>query len=105
MLSPQLVACWKEETSYGFGVDCGARARVHWLRVEQWICGDVQRRDPGVYYVRLSSMKLGLFSRKTIRAFASGLGPVPFIMLPEVSPPYVSPMFGSLLCHCYRRDL
>jgi hypothetical protein len=60
MLFPRLVARWEEETSYGLGTDCGGRAWVYWFWVGQWVCGDVQRCDPGVHYVRPSFTKLGI---------------------------------------------
>jgi hypothetical protein len=50
----KLVAGWKEEAPYGLSIDCGGGARVHWLRVEQRIRSDVQRRDFGIHHVGLS---------------------------------------------------
>ena len=59
----QFIARRKKEAPYDFGIDLGGSAGAHWFRAEQWIRGDVQRRDPGIHHVRLSVHQIFVFTQ------------------------------------------
>lgn len=65
-----------------------------WLWLEHRLSYAFKHHHRVIYNVRYLETRIRTWTQQSIRSFAVGLGPLPFVMIPEVSPPKAS----SFIC-------